>query len=178
MKYKEYLAIFLLLFGILKLSAQNKEKGVTLNISNVTLSEAMTKFEKASGYTFFSDASQVNTRQKVSLKVKDTPVRKAVDLLLRNTNLTYEITNTQIALFQKKAESHNKYTHLKGKVLDQSGEPVIGASVWIEGTTVGTVTNLDGEYELDATTGSPLKISYIGYQTQVVKASQGMTVKL
>ena len=48
MKYKEYLAIFLLLFGILKLSAQNKEKGVTLNISNVTLSEAMTKFEKAS----------------------------------------------------------------------------------------------------------------------------------
>lgn len=174
MKYKEYLAIFLLLFGILKLSAQNKEKGVTFkNISNVTLSEAMTKFEKASGYTFFYDKHKSIHDKRVSLKVKDTPVRQWI-FLLRNTQSDLRNNeNTQIALFQKKAESHNKYTHLKGKVLDQSGEPVIGASVWIEGTTVGTVTNLDGEYELDVTTGSPLKISYIGYQTQVVKASRG-----
>ncbi|EJW97563.1 secreted protein containing TonB-dependent receptor, beta-barrel [gut metagenome] len=69
---------------------------------------------------------------------------------------------------------------LKGVILDaKNGEPIIGANVLVKGTTNGTITNFDGEYELDAPAGSVLVISYIGYKPVEVKATQGkQTVKL
>lgn len=71
-------------------------------------------------------------------------------------------------------------TKLKGVILDaKNGEPIIGANVLVKGTTNGTITNFDGEYELDAPAGSVLVISYIGYKPVEVKATQGkQTVKL
>lgn len=61
---------------------------------------------------------------------------------------------------------------LKGVILDaKTGEPIIGANVLVKGTTNGTITNFDGEYQLDAPVGSPLVVSFIGYKTIEVKAT-------
>jgi len=59
---------------------------------------------------------------------------------------------------------------ISGKVVDDSGEPVIGASIRVKGTQIGTVTDLDGNFTLNATSGSILVISYIGYKTQEITA--------
>ena len=69
---------------------------------------------------------------------------------------------------------------LKGVILDtKTGDPVIGANVLVKGTTNGTITNFDGEYELDAPVGSILSISFIGYKTIEVKATAGtQSIKL
>lgn len=69
---------------------------------------------------------------------------------------------------------------LKGIILDaKTGEPIIGANVLVKGTTNGTITNFDGEYELDAPVGSTLGISFIGYKTIEVKAIAGtQSIKL
>ena len=69
---------------------------------------------------------------------------------------------------------------LKGVVVDAStGEPIIGANVLVKGTTNGTITNVDGEYTLDAPAGATLQISYIGYKSLEVKAtSDKQTIKL
>ena len=69
---------------------------------------------------------------------------------------------------------------LKGVVLDaNTGEPIIGANVLVKGTTNGTITNVDGEYQLEAPAGAMLQISYIGYKTLEVKAAAGVqTIKL
>lgn len=71
-------------------------------------------------------------------------------------------------------------TKIKGKILDaKNGEPIIGANVLVKGTTNGTITNFDGEYELDAPVGATLVISYIGYKNLETKAVAGMqTIKL
>lgn len=71
-------------------------------------------------------------------------------------------------------------TKIKGKILDaKNGEPIIGANVLVKGTTNGTITNFDGEYELDAPVGATLVISYIGYKNMETKAVAGMqTIKL
>ena len=58
-----------------------------------------------------------------------------------------------------------------GKVVDSSNEPIIGASVLEKGTTTGTITNLDGIFELNVPLGKTLIISYIGYQPQEVKVT-------
>ena len=61
---------------------------------------------------------------------------------------------------------------IRGVLVDaSSGEPIVGASVVVKGTTNGTITNFNGEYELDAPVGSSLSISFIGYKTIDVKAS-------
>ena len=69
---------------------------------------------------------------------------------------------------------------LKGVVVDAStGDPIIGANVLVKGTTNGTITNVDGEYTLDAPAGATLQISYIGYKSLEVKAtSDKQTIKL
>jgi len=66
----------------------------------------------------------------------------------------------------------------KGVVVDANGEPVIGASIIVTGTSTGTVTDFDGNFEIDAPKGSKLQFSYIGYQTQELAAATNMKVTL
>lgn len=70
------------------------------------------------------------------------------------------------------------YADVTGLVLDETGEPVIGASILIEGTTTGTITDLDGNFTIDATDGQMLVISYMGYATQTVAAKNNLKVTL
>ena len=67
---------------------------------------------------------------------------------------------------------------IKGSVIDAKGEPLIGATIKVVGTQNGTVTDLDGKFSINCKTGATLEISFIGYKTIQVKASNGMTVKL
>ena len=65
---------------------------------------------------------------------------------------------------------------IKGTVVDEIGMPIIGASIKIDGTTTGTITDLDGNFTLQVPTNAKLSISYIGYTSQVVPAKDGMNV--
>ena len=67
---------------------------------------------------------------------------------------------------------------MKGVVVDAAGEPVIGASVVEQGTTRGTVTDIDGRFELSAAANATLRISYIGYKTADVAAAPNTKVVL
>lgn len=69
-------------------------------------------------------------------------------------------------------------TTVKGQVVDDMNEAIIGASVMVKGSSQGTVTDLDGNFTIQANPGQMLTISYIGYVTQDVKAANGMRVVL
>lgn len=68
--------------------------------------------------------------------------------------------------------------NVTGLVVDAAGEPVIGASVVEKGTTNGNITNVDGKFTLTVKTGAILQISYVGYQTQEIKATKMMKIVL
>lgn len=63
-------------------------------------------------------------------------------------------------------------SHLTGTVVDVQGEPVIGAAVRIAGTTTGTVTDIDGQFALEATEGAKIEVSYLGYLTVELTAKE------
>ena len=67
---------------------------------------------------------------------------------------------------------------IKGTVLEPTGDPAIGASILQVGTTVGVITDFDGNFELNVPEGAQLQISYMGFQTQTVPAKNGMVVNL
>lgn len=171
MNLKKHVAIILLLILCMPLAAQVKEKLITVNFSKVPLSEAINRIEKVSEYTFFYDAGQVDLKERVSLNVQKATAKQAMDAMLKGTNVRYEVTNTQIALYPLKKADTGKQITIKGQVLDNLGEPVIGANVIEEGTANGVITNLDGQYALTVKSGSNVQISYIGFATQTLKAS-------
>ncbi|MGM9839917.1 MAG: SusC/RagA family TonB-linked outer membrane protein [Sodaliphilus sp.] len=72
----------------------------------------------------------------------------------------------------------NATSIVKGSVVDENGEPIIGASIQEVGTTRGTTTNVKGEFSLKAGVGAKLQVSYVGYKTENVKAADGMKVKM
>ena len=92
MNLKKHFALLTLLFFSVVLSAQVKEKMITISFSKIPLSEAMARIEKTSGYTFFYDATQVNVKQEVSLNVKQVSVSKAVGEMLKGIDLSFEVT--------------------------------------------------------------------------------------
>ena len=69
-------------------------------------------------------------------------------------------------------------SHVTGTVVDETGEPVVGATVMVKGTKTGTVTDVDGKFSLNNVQGKTLVFSYIGYDNQEVKAQNGMKVQL
>jgi iron complex outermembrane receptor protein len=68
--------------------------------------------------------------------------------------------------------------NVKGHVKDATGEPIIGATVRVDGTQVATVTDFDGNFALKANQGANITISYVGYQSQTVKAAPSLTITL
>lgn len=72
----------------------------------------------------------------------------------------------------------NKSEKISGKVSDEFGEPIIGASVKIKGSSTGTISNLDGEFTINAARGNTLEISFIGYKTQEVLVSKNRDYRI
>ncbi len=69
-------------------------------------------------------------------------------------------------------------TVLKGTVIDDTGEPLIGATVLVEGTTIGTATDIDGNFTIKCKPGAKLRVSYVGYDNMTVNAQNGMTITM
>ena len=67
---------------------------------------------------------------------------------------------------------------VKGSVVDATGEPVIGASILVQGTTNGVITDIDGNFSLTVSQGSELSVSYIGFQAVTVKAQPTVRIEM
>lgn len=97
MDIRKQLIILILVLLCAPVSAQKKEKLITLKFTNIPLSEAMPKVEKQSGYTFFYESQQIDIKQKVSLNVKNETINKTIAALLKGTNV--KLKSTQHTLF-------------------------------------------------------------------------------
>jgi TonB-linked SusC/RagA family outer membrane protein len=89
---------------------------------------------------------------------------------------TYAISSESV--YGHDSESIAQQRALSGTIVDNAGVPVIGASVFVKGTTTGTVTSNDGTFSLNVAEGTQLTISCIGYKTITVSAKSGMRVIL
>lgn len=167
------------LFLCMKIYAQ--EQRVTVNVKNASLKDVFKEIEKQTTYRFSYRDALLDDRHDISLSKENVNVNFVLDEALKGRDLNYRIVSAKmIAISEKKtdAPSAGKIRKVTGVVTDVKGEPVIGANVLVEGTTTGTITDMDGNYELEAPMGSLLKISYLGFQAQTVKASSKMTIKL
>lgn len=175
------LFIALLIFSASMLRAEtvySQSGSVNLNFRNTAIEKILTEIEKQTGYTFFYSTKNVDVSKKVSLSADKKNLSSILDELFAGTNIEYVTNGTNIVL-RLKVQQQKKY-QFKGKVIDDNGEPVIGASVSIKGETGnGVITDLDGKFVLTSTAGKiTLEISYIGYKSVVVEATSGKPLQV
>ena len=187
MALRPLLVLLMLCIGASGYAADNK---VTLDFSNVTLESVLRSIEKQTDYRFFYSKETVNVKVRVNVKVQNEPVATVLDKVLPSHGISYVINNERIALKQASAPSvstpsKNKQQVSKGKritvsgtVTDTKGEPLIGATIKVEGEASGMATDIDGRYELSVPEGARLEFSYIGYQTEKKKVSDGGTLDI
>ena len=171
-KFKSIMKITLLflILGILHVSADTyaQKAQVTVEVKSGTFYDVVSEIEKQTEFMFFYKSEDIDNSKQVDIQVKNRQVTDVLNELLKNTNLTYRISGKHITILKKDAVQQQK-KKISGTVTDPDGIPVIGANVVIKGTTVGTVTDLDGKFSLDAANNDILSFSYIGYAEQEIE---------
>lgn len=156
-----------------------QEKPIVIQVSNKPVKDVLSMIEKQSKYIFVYNSASVNLSKTVSMNTASSDIREILKLLLKDTSLSYEISDRQILLFASDSKGKQaKKISATGMVKDEQGEPMIGVSVQVKGKTEGTVTDIDGNYTLPTEEGATLVFSYIGYKKLEKKAMPAMAVIL
>lgn len=139
---------------------------VTLNMREVPLETAMNSIKRQTNYLFVN--RNVDTRQRVSVSVENAAVRDALTALLNPIGVDFNIEGTSIIIYPRKQVENSAPRVVSGQILDSRGEPVMGAGVFVKGTSNGAVTDSEGRFSLTIPSeqlGGTLVFSCLGYST-------------
>lgn len=162
--------VFVSIFSMFAGNIHSQNARITFTKNNATLESVLNEIENQTDYLFIIN-SNIDTHQKVSVRADDTPVSKVLDELFHDTEIHYTMEGSHIVLSNKPQSAILQQTRkITGRILDENGEPLIGVSVMLKGTSNGTITNIDGDYTLsgDITDKSVLEVTYIGMKKQEI----------
>ena len=162
-------AIFMVM-ALFCLNISMLAQAVSLKMKNVSVKEAMTQLKDKSGYSFVYKVGDIDTKKVVDVQAKE--LKEAIRQILLGQDVVYEVKGKNIIVQKGQAREtttkEGKKHKITGVVKDDSGNPIVGATIKEKGTTNGTVTDIDANFALDVSPESVLEISYIGYRDQSV----------
>ena len=155
-------------------------KTLSVSMSNSTLREVLKTIEKSSQFVFFYLDDAVNLERKVSIDSKNKNIEEILSELFEGTSCTYRISDRQIFISGKapaSTEQQQNKRKISGRVTDIKGEPLIGVTVTVDGDANGSITNMDGLYEIFVTKKSVvLKFTYIGFKTSEIRTNASTNI--
>lgn len=180
--YRESIVEFKHLFRIMKLTAlvlflfvgmtfatpsYSQTMRVTIVGNGMRTGKVINEIEKQTEYLFVYDVDEVDMKRNVNVNAQNQPVAEVLDKVFDGTGVYYAMEGKNIMLMKKNTQQQdNKVT---GVVKDANGDPIIGANVTVKGESIGTITDIDGRFILNAPSDAVLQITYIGYVAQDVK---------
>ncbi|MEI7420878.1 MAG: SusC/RagA family TonB-linked outer membrane protein [Prolixibacteraceae bacterium] len=179
------LILFLMLATVAQIYAKDSfAQKINYSGQNIALKEILNVIEKQSGYLFFYDESIMASAKPISVSFTDKDISDAMDEICFQQNFAWTVAKHTITLIEKPADkkqsnmSHESSLLVpdplkKGKVTDDSDNPLVGASVVIKGTTTGVTTDSDGNFAIDAKIGNVLVISFIGFAKEEIIVGLG-----
>lgn len=166
---------------------------VELSVNRTTVGEVIQRITQQTGYEFsYDDAILSKELSGITLNAQNERIENVLKEIFDGTGITYKIVGNRI--FLKDNSSNNELINSKsggvnqdgkkitGTIVDAQGIPVIGANVLVEGTTNGSITDMDGKFMIEnVAEGAKLRVSYIGYKDQLVsvtsKSDYAITLK-
>ncbi|MGN1221161.1 MAG: SusC/RagA family TonB-linked outer membrane protein, partial [Candidatus Cryptobacteroides sp.] len=167
------LCVVLVLLGAMSASAFAQQVRTSIKTEKAPLEQILDKIEANSDYVFLYKESEVDKSRVVSVTTTSTKITDILDEIFRGTDVAYSILDRQIVLSIKKQQpkqTASDKVRVNGIVYDDSGFPMIGAGVMIQGTTVGTITDIDGAFSLEVPQGSTVEISSLGFTSYTFQA--------
>lgn len=172
------LTAFLLLLGLLQVSATVSSQNTKLNldVKNQTLRTALSAIEQSSNYRFFYSEDVLSLDDVVDIDVRNKDINEVLNVLFAGKDLSYSVKNNNLIVLKPiKAEQQGERV-IAGVVKGGDGSPIPGVSIVFEGTTTGTITDLDGKFNLKVPEGaSAIVVSYIGMITQTIELGNQAT---
>lgn len=179
------LSVFMLFCFVGFISANNsyaQETLLDITAQNKTVDAVLSEIEHQSEFTFFYNNKQVDVHRAVSVSANRENIFKVLNEIFKGTNVVYKVLDKSIILSDKAITAENAFLqqadHVRGQVVTATGEPIIGANVIIQGTSTGTITDLDGNFSLEAKKGNVIKVSYIGYTDKTVTVGNQSHLKI
>ncbi|WP_338395211.1 SusC/RagA family TonB-linked outer membrane protein [Fulvitalea axinellae] len=175
-----------LLFSVSVVSAEGKsQQKLTIKKSNISLREAFRWIEDQTELYFFFKEKSESLDRKVNIDYKDASLEQVLEGMLKNTSLTYKITDQYISIFPKKKKvsppvkkevlpakkAVPQKKQIKGTVKDETGAPLVGVNVYDKASMEnGVMTDINGEYVINVSGQNPLLVfSFIGYHAQEIR---------
>ena len=161
-----YLALSLCMLTFIGASAQTGK--VNLKLNNAPVKELFNAIEKQTPYRFSYRDADIKGKQNVTVSSQDESLKELLTRELAQRGLSYRVSDNLIIVLpasQSKTPT-GKTSKITGIVKDANGEPIIGANITVKGQSIGTITDIDGQFTLDAPEDATLQVSYIGYTAQ------------
>ncbi len=178
-------SIFLLAV-CLQAAARSNGQTVSLSLTKAPLKKVFIEIQKQTGLNLFMDEALFENAERVTLHVRNMPVKDVLDLCLVKIGLDYTMEEGGIVVRKKEAPvgpdislSAPPPIVIKGTVTDENGQPLHGATVKIKGKDLATSTNETGSFSLQAPQGrSVLVVSYVGYEPQELEVTGDASLKV
>lgn len=157
---------FLLLVFTLHLQATTYSQKVTLSIKDASLPKVFKSIRQQTGYNFFYKSEWLRDMKPVTLNVQNVSIEEVLNLCFQNQPLTFEFIEKSVVIKPAAGlsprldnprpvlTSEMPPINITGRIVNESGEPVAGASVKVKGTNIGTTTNSNGEFALSGVEGN------------------------
>lgn len=170
------LLLLVAMFNIRANTYAQKTK-VSLELNNTTVETVIETIEQKTDFRFIYKMNDVDLNRIISIKVKDQAINTVLEKIFKGTSVDYKVRDTQIVLKKLLIEKVDVTFYLKktikGKVSDENGMPLPGASIIEEKTKKGVTTDTNGNFEITVEDSEAiLLISYIGYKQRRVSANQ------
>ena len=171
--------LFLVFTTQLSQRAYCQEVKMTFSLKNATLKEVINEIKRISAYDFVYSDSYLSAFKQRDVSYKDATIDAVLTDCLKGTGLVYNINGKTIVI--KREEVKKGTTRVvEGKVTDMKGEALPGVTILIKGLTVGTVTNLDGNYKLGIPSEEKVTLifSFIGMKTQYITVEDNLKINV
>ncbi|MEA4975654.1 MAG: TonB-dependent receptor [Paludibacter sp.] len=174
--FKIKLLVVFLFVGVFTINAADNiaRNKINLKFENATIKSIISSIEKQTDYIFIYNVDAINSNSKRSITTKDADIEKVLDILFTGMDVEIKIDGRQVYIVKKmkplpeKPVTVKKSNTVTGVITDEKKQTVIGANVVVEGSTTGTITDVNGFFSIEAPADAKLRISYIGYETQLV----------
>lgn len=174
------LLLLVSLFSIRANTYAQKTK-VNLELNNTTVETVIETIEQKTDFRFIYKISDIDLNRVISINVKNQAIDVVLEKLFKGTATDYIIRDTQIILkrplIEKTSTTFYVKKTIKGKVSDENGMPLPGASIMDEKTKKGVITDIDGNFEITVEdSAAMLLVTYVGYKPKRISANQDNSV--
>lgn len=180
LKLQRLLCVAVCFFCIGIMTAFAQEQKVTVELKNATLKQVFKSIEGQTTYRFSYRNTLVDDKNDITISKRQVGVSVVLNEALKGRKLAYTIVSSKSIVISDLEEqtTPSKNKRVSGTVKSANGESIIGANVKVSGTTIGCITDIDGNFTLEVPENAKLTVSYIGFQTQEIAINGKSSVNI